>query len=172
MLRRLLLGLVEGLLLGVALGVAYCRVFGAGAPSAVVTALLGAVVGFAIGLVAGRPIWARDAKTEALLKSLAGALAGLGLAFALRHWLKLAVDLSALSLGTGSAGELPATSLPLIATALALFFELDDDGTRASRQTPKTKHQKQRLANDDSDAIGAREPEEFDDEVDRKFEKR
>jgi hypothetical protein len=94
------------------------------------------------------------------------------LAFAFRHWLKLEIDLSALALGAGAAGALPATSLPLVATALALFFEFDDDGTRSAGHLPQKKHEKQRIASEASDAIGAHGPEEFDDEVDRKFEKR
>lgn len=171
MLRRLLLGLVEGLVLGVALGLASVRGLGLVAPSAVFLALLGALAGFAVGLVAGRPIWARDAKTEALLKGAAGALGGFGLTFALRHWLKVPVDLAAYSLGAGPAGELSAVTLPAVTTALGLFFELDDDGKRSSGGPGSKRPTKQRVGPTRADAEGFDEAEELADVVDRKLEK-
>src|ERR1700761_9703145 len=114
MLRRLLLGLVEGSVIGVALAVAAARGLGLIAPGALVEALLGAGTGCLLGLVAGRPIWSRDAKTEALLKAFVGLVVGFGGAFALRRWLALPVDLSAFSLGSGAAGQLPTVTLPVI----------------------------------------------------------
>src|SRR5882757_5336317 len=128
MLRRLLLGLSEGLAIGLALGIACARGLGLGSPGSIAAGALAACAGFAVGLIAGRPIWAKSAKTEALLKAAAGALGGFGLSFALRRWLKVEVDLSAFSLGAGPAGQLSAVVLPAVTTALALFFELDDDG--------------------------------------------
>ena len=133
MLRRLFVGLAEGLVIGIALAVAAVRGLGLNAASpvssALVLALLAAGAGFIVGLIAGRPIWARDAKTEALLKAGVGALVGVGLSFALGRWLSLPVDLSAYSFGAGPAGKLAVVSLPLIATALSLFFELDNTGS-------------------------------------------
>lgn len=126
MLRRLTMGLIEGLVIGLALGFAATRGLGLNAAAGVTASLLGAATGFAVGLVAGRPIWARDGKTEALLKAGAGALVGSALAFAAARWLKVAVDLSAFQLGAGPVGKLPAALLPLLAITLALFFELDD----------------------------------------------
>ena len=130
MLRRLLVGFAEGLVIGVALALAAVRGLGlnASATSALVSALLAGGAGFVVGLIAGRPIWARDAKTEALLKAAVGALVGVGLSFALGRWLSIPLDLGAYSLGAGPAGKLAAVSLPLIASALALFFELDNTG--------------------------------------------
>lgn len=135
MLRRLVMALSEGLVIGLTLAVAAERAFGLGANGGVTACVLGAATGFVVGLVAGRPVWARDGKTEALLKAGAGALGGAGLAFAAAHWLKETVDLRAFHLGAGPAGQLPALVLPLIATALALFFELDHDG--AARPTTR-----------------------------------
>jgi hypothetical protein len=172
MLRRLLLGLVEGLAIGLALGVACARGFGLGAVSSVVALLLGAIAGFAIGLVAGRPIWARDAKTEALLKGAAGALGGILLSVALRRWLSVAVDLSAFSLGAGPAGQLPVLALPAITTALALFFELDDDGSRTAKMPLAARSKKRRIEPEPSSEASPDDSELLDDEVDRKFEKR
>ncbi len=122
-------------MIGLALGVAFARGLDLGSPNALVAGALGALAGFVVGLVAGRPIWARDAKTEAFLKACSGAaLGGFGLSFALRRWLKLELDLSAFSLGVGPAGQLSAVVLPAVSTALSLFFELDDDGSRTSAQ--------------------------------------
>jgi hypothetical protein len=171
MLRRLLLGLVEGLVIGVAIGVASVRGLGLVSPGGVVLALLGALAGFTVGLVAGRPIWARNAKTEALLKAAAGALGGFGLTFALRHWLKVPVDLAQFSLGAGPAGELSAVALPAVAAALGSFFELDDDGKRSSGN-PGTKHPtKQRVGASSADPATFDEEEDLADVVDRKLEK-
>ena len=171
MLRRLLLGLAEGLALGLALGVAAARGIGLASPGGAVALLLGALAGFATGLVAGRPIWARNAKTEALLKAAAGAVAGAGVSFALRRWLSVAVDLTSFSLGAGPAGHLPALTVPAVTTLLALFFELDDDGTRTP---PLHSAERRRFDSERSDPSSSDEPDESDeehDDVDRTREK-
>jgi hypothetical protein len=152
MLRRLFVGLVEGLVIGIALAVAATRGLGMSAPSTLFAALLAGMAGFAVGLVAGRPIWARDAKTEALLKAGAGALVGVGLSFALGRWLSMPLDLSAYSFGVGSAGKLAVVSLPLIASALALFFELDNtdgNGAKPRLAAPRTKRRLEASAEPD-----------------------
>ena len=146
MLRRLFVGLVEGLVIGIALAVAATRGLGMSAPGALVAALLAGVAGFAVGLVAGRPIWARDAKTEALLKAGVGAFVGVGLSFALGRWLAVPIDLSAYSFGAGPMGKLAAVSLPLIASALALFFELDNTDGGEAKPRLAAAHGKQRLS--------------------------
>ncbi len=173
MLRRLLLGLVEGSVIGLALAIALSRMLGLTAPGAVVSALLAGGAGFFVGLVAGRPIWARDAKTEALLKGVAGAVVGFGGSFALRRFLGLPLDLNAFSLGAGAAGQLTAVTLPVVSTALALFFELDHDGSRAEPRLEGA-HTKRRIepstsraASDEVDELDA-----LDDEVEPKREKR
>jgi hypothetical protein len=177
MLRRLLLGLVEGLVIGLALGVGSARGLGLSAPGGVALALLGASAGFLVGLVAGRPVWARDAKTEALLKAGVGALGGAGLSLAAAHWLRVSLDLSAFQLGVGPAGMLPAATLPLVATVLALFFELDDDGPRHESPRISSARSKRRLApgngsaeRDELEALG--EQDHSNDESERKLGKR
>lgn len=172
MLRRVLLGLAEGLALGLALGVASARGVGLASPGTAASALLGAFAGFATGLVAGRPIWARHAKTEALLKALAGAFAGAGLSVALRRWLGVTVDLSSFSLGAGPAGHLPALTVPVVTTLLALFFELDDDGTRATVNQLPNSAGRQRVDSEQSDLASAGEFEVEHEDTDRKREKR
>ena len=172
MFRRLLLGLSEGLVIGLALGVACARGLGLGAPGAVMAAVLGALAGFAVGLVAGRPIWARNAKTEALLKAAAGALGGFGLSFALRRWLKVEVDLCAFSLGAGPAGQLSAVVLPAVTSALALFFELDDDGGQGSAEPGAKRAGKQRLDSEQPSSAALDDAEVSADDAPRKFAKR
>ncbi|MEO8906152.1 MAG: hypothetical protein ABI627_31910 [Polyangiaceae bacterium] len=145
MLRRILLGLFEGLVIGLTLGVGAARGLGLIAPGGVTAWLLGAGTGLVVGLVAGRPVWSRDGKTEALLKAGAGALGGAGLSFAAGHWLKAPLDLSAFQLGVGAYGMLTGAVLPLVATALALFFELDDDGAGRAPARLATGSKRQRL---------------------------
>ena len=159
MLRRLVLALLEGPVIGLALAVGAARWLGLSAPGGALALALGAAAGFLDGLVAGRPIWAPDGKTEALLKAAAGALGGAGLAFAAARWLKLPVDLRALQLGVGPLGQLPAAVLPLLSTVLALFFELDDDGPRQPKARVASTRSKQRLPSSSSSATGLDELE-------------
>ena len=159
MLYRFLLGLFEGVAIGVGVGVASARGFGLSAPGTVVAAALAGAVGFLVGLIAGRPVWARGAKTEALLKAVAGALFGAGLSLALGRWLTAPVDLSQFALGAGPAGRLLALNLPAIACALALFFELDDTGPNGQKLPRANAAPKQRL---DSLRVESSEPDELD----------
>ncbi len=146
MLRRLAIGLIEGLVIGLALGVGAARGMALRVPGSLTLLLLGAAAGFLVGLVAGRPVWARDGKTEAVLKAGVGALGGAGLAFAAAHWLRLPVDLNGFQLGAGPIGQLPALILPGIATALALFFELDNDNDGRPPARGASAPNKQRLS--------------------------
>jgi hypothetical protein len=134
MIKRLVLGLVVGAIVGVAVAavlvsslqiVAFTGDFGA-----LLAYAAAAVTGALTGLVAGKPIWASDAKVEAGLKAFFGALLAAGAMFALRQWAQgWTLDLTVLH-GGGPApvGALPAASLPLIATVLGVFFELDNSG--------------------------------------------
>jgi hypothetical protein len=132
MVRRLLVGLVLGFLVGAALAAALVAglktLTFVGAGGAVLGYLAAALVGVLTGLVAGKPIWAAGAKTEAGLKAFFGALLGAGAMFALRQWAGgWTLDLSSLGAGgPASVAALPAASLPLIAAVLGGFFELDN----------------------------------------------
>lgn len=171
MLRRLLVGLCEGLVIGLALGVGVARGLGLVAPGAIAAIALSGGAGFLIGLIAGRPIWARDAKTEALLKAIAGAVGGAALSFALRRWLNFGVDLSSLSLGSGPAGQLSALTLPAVTTGLALFFELDDDGAHSPTQSRSKPDAKQRIAAHHPPPADAEDSDALGEEVDRELER-
>jgi hypothetical protein len=120
------MGLLKGALVGGLLG-AVC-IYGLGMPVvAAWLAYLGAVLAGALtGLVAGRPIWAKGARIEAGLKAGAGALLAAAGMFAIRKWLGVSLDLGAL--GHGVIGDLPIVAFPMVATALALFFEIDNTG--------------------------------------------
>lgn len=126
MLKRALIGLLKGALVGGLIGAAV--VFGLSMPVfAAWAAYLGALLtGALTGLVAGRGIWEKDARIEAGLKAGVGALIATGAMFAVRKWLNVSLDLG--TLGKGVIGQLPLASLPLISTALALFYELDNTG--------------------------------------------
>jgi hypothetical protein len=145
MFRRLLLGLAEGLLVGLALGIVCTRELGLGAPSGVTLVLLGSVAGAVTGLVAGRPVWARNAKVEALLKSAVGAVLGGALSLAFSHWLKGTLDLRGFALGVGPIGQRSVSLLPAVTSVLALLFELDDDGKRPDRQLESSGRERRRM---------------------------
>src|SRR5262249_12471923 len=112
MLRRLLVGLVIGLVVGGLLAAALIKGFGmplldgtGGAVLAYVSAALGGVL---TGLVAGKPIWAQGGRIEAGLKAAFGALLAVGAMFALRQWVTVHVNLTAVGAGDGPLGDLPA----------------------------------------------------------------
>lgn len=132
---RLILGLLKGGIVGGAIGAAL--VFGLGMPvmAAWLAYLAALVAGALTGLVAGRPIWAKDARIEAGLKSAAGAVVAVLAMFAIRRWLTVSLDLG--TLGKGLVGDLPIASLPMIATALALFFEIDNTGDDGAKPGEK-----------------------------------
>jgi hypothetical protein len=144
MLRRLIFGLVLGLMVGAGLAAGLIRLgegsFAAG--SGVMFAYLAAALAGAVtGLIAGKPIWASNAKIEGGLKALFGALMGAGAMFALRQW-ATGFDVNLSFLGGGGpapVGELPAASLPLIAAVLGGLFGLDntDEGEGSGEATRK-----------------------------------
>lgn len=132
MLRRLFVGLVLGAVIGgaaAAVLVGWLKVtlfVGAGGAFEAYGAALG--VGVLAGLITGKPIWASDAKVEAGLKAVFGALLAAAGMFALRRWAPN-VPLPA-PFGTGAPaqlGDLPA-SLALVGASLGAFFELDNTG--------------------------------------------
>ncbi|HVW24798.1 MAG TPA: hypothetical protein VHC69_05480 [Polyangiaceae bacterium] len=124
MLKRLLAALFEGVIPGAAVAYGLGRL-GLRTPATMYAAV--AVVGVLTGLIAGRPIWARAAKTEAALKAAAGAFISVVVLYALRKWLPaVSVDLTAFGGGAGAIGSLPWVFLPGIGVALALVLEIDD----------------------------------------------
>ncbi len=158
MAKRALFGLVKGLLVGGVLALVLVKGLGVVTFGALLAYPLAVLVGVLTGLLAGKPIWQRDARIEVALKSVVGAIVAGGLMFALRKWLNPSIDLGAL--GAGGLGELPLVSLPLIATALAMLFELDNTSEPASEAANE-----QRVAPDKSRVAGELESE-LSDELD------
>jgi hypothetical protein len=143
MLRRMIFGLVLGLMVGAGLAAGLVRLgeqsFASGS-GVMIAYLAAALAGCVTGMIAGKPIWASDAKIEGGLKAVFGALMGAGAMFALRQW-ATGFDVNLSFLGGGGpapVGELPAASLPLIAAVLGGLFGLDNtdagDGGAATRK--------------------------------------
>jgi hypothetical protein len=132
MLKRLLVGLVLGVVIGGVVAGAVVKGLGVisftatgGAWGGPALAYLAAIAtGVLAGLVAGKPIWAKGAWIEVGLKAFFGSLLAAGAMFALRKWGNVFVNLQ--GLGSGTLGDLPATSLPIISTVLSIFYELDN----------------------------------------------
>jgi hypothetical protein len=184
MLGRLLIGIVKGLLLGGLIGFGLAKL-GLAAPGAIIAYLAAAATGVLVGLIAGKPIWAKDAKIEAGMKAFVGALLGAGLMYAARRWLTMPVPfvlgpLSAAntSLGeaatsTGTIGGMAITSLAAIAGLLGGFYEADNDPSEGS-STPEGTGKRapasnKRIAADDA---GDDANEELDAEADPKRSKK
>jgi len=125
-LKRLVYGLVKGLVIGGAFALLLIKGLGVLTFGALLGYLTALVVGVVTGLVAGKAIWQRDARIEAGLKAVVGGGIAVAILFVMRKWLPLEADLSALGAGAGALGELPALSLPVITTFLAVVFELDN----------------------------------------------
>lgn len=162
MVKRLVVGLVKGLVTGAVVAALLVQGLHLASFGGALLAYVAAVVtGVLVGLVAGKPIWSKGARIEAGLKAFAGALLAAGAMYAIRRWLNMHVDLTALSAGAGALGELPATSLPLLATVLAVIFELDntgDDEDAGPKAKAKSKASRARIAAGN----GASEADELD----------
>ncbi len=184
MLGRLLIGIVKGLLVGGLVGFALAKL-GFAAPGAIIAYLAAAMTGVLVGLVAGKPIWAKDAKIEAGMKAFFGALLGVGLMYAARRWLTmpLPVALGPLaaantSLGeaatsTGTIGGLAITSLASIAGLLGGFYEADNDPSEGQQAavggTKRAPASNKRIA---AEEAGEEADEELDAEADPKRSKK
>lgn len=179
MLGRLLIGIVKGLIVGGLLGFGMAKL-GFAAPGAVVAYLAAALTGVLVGLIAGKPIWAKDAKIEAGMKAFVGALLGAGLMFVARRWLTMPVPVPLGELGgpngsldelarNGTFGGLAITSLAAIAALLGGFYEADntpsDEGSSGTGPQVKgagagNKRIAQSAASDDLDDDLDAEPEQ------------
>lgn len=144
MLRRLLVGLLIGLVIGGLMAFALMRGLGTmtfeGSGGVVFAYLFAAITGVVTGLVAGKPIWASGGQIEAGLKAVFGALLAAGGMFALRQWVHVPLNLTALGDASlqGDIGALPAAALPLLGALLGGFYELDN--------TPATEKEKEAAA--------------------------
>ena len=123
MFKRLIVGVGKGSAVA-AIVVAALRALSANWSSVAVVYSASVVAGLLTGLVAGRPVWRRGSKLEASVKAVVGAFIATTTLFGIRKWLPhVEVDLGAF--GRGPLGEVPAASLPIVASALALVFEID-----------------------------------------------
>jgi hypothetical protein len=184
MLGRLLIGIVKGLLVGGLIGFGLAKL-GFAAPMAIIAYLAAALTGVLIGLIAGKPIWAKDAKIEAGMKAFVGALLGAGLMYAARRWLTMPLPLALgplsaanTSLGeaatsTGTIGGMAITSLAAIAALLGGFYEVDNDpadgGHAAESGGKRAPASNKRIAADDASDEA---DEELDAEADPKRSKK
>jgi hypothetical protein len=173
MLGRLLVGIVKGIVLGGLLGFGLLKL-GQAVPIAVVAYVAAAVAGILIGLIAGKPIWAKDAKIEAGMKAGVGALLGVGLMFAARRWLTMPVPGALLDItraqiqdAAPTLGTFGMTSLAAIAAVLGGFYDADNtpEPEKAEAQGAKTPPPKNRIAQPPND-------EEFEDEAGEEPEKK
>jgi hypothetical protein len=185
MLGRLLIGIVKGLIVGGLVGFALAKL-GFAAPGAVVAYLAAAVTGVLIGLVAGKPIWAKDARIEAGMKAFVGALLGAGMMYAARRWLTMPVPLPIGELGganpslgeaaesAGTLGGLAITSLAAIAAILGGFYEADNTPTEgaSSSAAPAKEQPAAKNKRIDASALDAEIEEEAEAEADKKRSKK
>jgi hypothetical protein len=132
MLGRLIVGIVKGLVVGGLIGFGLLQLGFAVLP-AWLAYIAAAITGVVIGLIAGKPIWAKDARIEAGMKAVVGAFLGAGLMFAARKWLTMYLPttlLSQLGVMTKSdaitLGYFPITSLAAIAALLGGFYDADN----------------------------------------------
>jgi hypothetical protein len=131
MLKRLMVGILIGLVVGgiaaaaviKGLGTVFFTATTGGTLIAYVAAL---ATGAFVALVAGKPVWAKGAWIEVGLKAFFGSLLAAGGMFALRKWGLTAINLTSFGGGAGALGYLPAAALPIIATVLSIFFEIDN----------------------------------------------
>ncbi len=173
MLGRLLVGIVKGIVLGGLLGFGLLKL-GQAVPIAIVAYLAAAVTGILIGLIAGKPIWAPDAKIEAGMKAGVGALLGVGLMFAARRWLTMPVPTPLLDItraqvqgAAPSLGYFGMTSLAAIAAVLGGFYDADNtpEPDKAQAKDAKAPATKSRIAETPSD-------EELEDDLSEEPEKK
>ena len=169
MIGRLLVGILKGLVLGALVGFGLVKI-GMAFPGAVVAYLAAAVTGVLIGLIAGKPIWAKDAKIEAGMKAVVGAILGAGLMFAARKWLGAQVPAGLLTAvhvdapadaATATMGYFGMTSLAAIAGLLGGFYDADNtpEPEKAEGKTPAPPATKKRIAEE------AAEDEDLDEEL-------
>ena len=156
MIRRLLVGLVLGALIGAIAAAALIKGLGIVSFGLLFALASAAATGAVVGLVAGKPIWANGAKIEGGLKAGAGAILGVIAMFLVRRFLGESIDLTNFGAGAGTIGDLPATSLPIVAAVLGAFFEavntpeVTDDKSATGKKRVEAK---MRVAPEESDDL-------------------
>jgi hypothetical protein len=147
MLGRLIVGILKGIILGGLLGFGLVKL-GYAVPPAWLAYIAASVAGVLIGLIAGKPIWAKDAKIEAGMKAFVGALLGAGLMFAARKWLTVPLllpDSATIALGIGPTKQVftmstfAMTSLAMVAAVLGGFYDADNTPEPEGEKKPAAK---------------------------------
>ncbi len=159
MIRRLFVGLVLGALVGAIVAAAFIKGLGILTFGTVLALAAGAATGALVGLVTGKPIWANGAKIEAGLKAFAGAVLGVIAMLLVRKFLGQEIDLSAFGAGAGSIGDLPVTSLPIVAALLGGFYEVDNTpepiDKKAAAASSRVPTKQVRVATDEDEELEA-----------------
>lgn len=179
MLGRLIVGILKGLVLGGLIGFGLLKL-GMAFPAAVFAYLAAALAGVLIGLIAGKPIWAKDARIEAGMKAGVGALLGAGLMYAARRWLTMEVPAGLLSVtgaaaptqaGAATLGHFGITSLAAIAAVIGGFYDADNtpEPEKEEGKDEKKPAQKARIAKPPADE---ELDEDLADEADKKEAKK
>ncbi|MDI1477106.1 hypothetical protein [Polyangium sp. y55x31] len=180
MLGRLIIGIIKGLVVGGLIGFGLLKLGFAVLP-AWLAYIAAAITGVVIGLIAGKPIWAKDAKIEAGMKAVVGALLGAGLMFAARKWLTMFLPtdlLSQIGVMTKSEairfGYFPITSLATIAALLGGFYDADNtpepegEAKEEAKAPPAKAGPQKRIAQPAEDELD----EDFDTSADEKKAKK
>lgn len=164
MLGRLLIGIAKGLIVGFSLGFGLFKV-GMAVPIPILAYVAAAVTGVVVGLIAGKPIWAKDAKVEAGTKAVIGALLAAGLMAAARTWLMIPIPIPLGTLAPEGAtiGGFAITALAAIGALLGGFYEADNNpaeatpapGARVAAKAAPKRIAAQRAAGDEADELDA-----------------
>ncbi len=186
MFARLIVGILKGLVVGGLVGFGLVKL-GVGlfvGGWAILAYFAAAVTGIVVGLIAGKPIWAKDAKVEAGMKAFVGALLGAGLMFGLRKLaLPLADSLPAafgvMTKDPQTLGTFPITALAMVAAVLGGFYEADntpDPGSSAKSAEPEKSssgktNTKQRVATPPVEDLAHDEEDESLSDSDKKAKK-
>jgi hypothetical protein len=156
---RLLLGLLKGLVIGALVGYGLA-VAGIGWPFMFYVGA--SMVGAMVALVAGKPIWAKDARIEVGMKALAGAILAPGLMWLVRSFVSVGLPfdvamlpgLGALQSQGMTLGTFSVSALAMVAAMLGGFYDADNavgDSGEAGARVAATK--KKRVADGETAAI-------------------
>ncbi len=186
MFARLIVGILKGLVVGGLIGFALLKV-GPGlfvGGWAILAYIAAAVTGIVVGLIAGKPIWAKDAKIEAGMKAFVGALLGAGLMFGLRKFAPPLADSVPAAFGVmtkdpQTLATFPVTALALVAAVLGGFYEADNtpspESSAKAAESDKSSsgktNSKQRVATPQADDVGLDEEDESLSDSDKKAKK-
>jgi hypothetical protein len=158
---RLIGGLLKGLVVG---GLVGYGLLAAGLSWGWLAYGAAALVGVVVALIAGKPIWAKDARIEVGMKAAAGAILAPLLLWPVRNFLTMGLPfdptalpgLESVSASSVTFGTFFVTSLALVGAVLAAFYDADNQpGGAETKTTGKAKATgggKQRIA---AGAVGA-----------------